>query len=47
MASIFNLTFSRIFAEEDKADIPTPLNIFQGPDEEKLIITEAQTYEVR
>ena len=47
MASIFNLTFSRIFAEEDKADIPTPLNIFQGPDEEKLIITEIEAHEVR
>ena len=40
MASILNSTFSRVFTEEDKADIPTPSNIFQGPDEEKLIIPE-------
>ena len=27
--------------------IPTPSNIFQGADEEKLIITEVQTHEMR
>ena len=47
MVSIFNSTFSRVFTEEDKTDIPTPSNIFQGPDEEKLIITEIQAREVR
>ena len=46
MASIHNLTFSRVFTEKDKADIPTPLNMFQGYDEEKIIITEIQTHEV-
>ena len=47
MASILNSTFSSVFTEEGKADIPTPSNIFQGPDEEKLIITEIQAHEVR
>ena len=47
MASILNLTFSRVFTEEDKALIPTSSNIFQGPGEEKLIITEIQAHEVR
>ena len=46
MASIFISTFNRIFTGEDNAVIPTPLNIFQGPDEEKLIITEIQAHEV-
>ena len=44
MASIPNLTFTRVFTEEDNAIIP--LNIFQGLDEEKLIITEIQAHEV-
>ena len=48
MASLLNSTFSRVFTDEDKADIPIYSNIiFQGPDEEKLIITEIQAHEVR
>ena len=47
MASILNSTFSKVFTEEGKTDIPIPSNIFQGPDEEKLIITEIQAHEVR
>ena len=46
MTSILNLTFSRVFTEEDKVDIPTPSNIFQGSNEEKLIIIEIQAREV-
>ena len=45
MASKLNSTFSRVFTKEDQADIPTPSNIFQDPDEEKLIITEIQEHE--
>ena len=37
---------SVVYTEEGKADIPTPSNIFQGPDEEKLITTEIQAHEV-
>ena len=47
MVSILNSTFSSVFTEEGEADIPTPSNIFQDPDEEKLIITEIQTHKVR
>ena len=47
MASILNSTFSRVFTEEGKADISTLSDIFQGPDEEKLIITEIKAHEVR
>ena len=47
MAFILNSTLSRVFTEEDKADIPAPSNRFQDPDEEKLIITEIQAHEVR
>ena len=47
MASILNSTFSRVFTEEGKTYIPTPSNIFQGPDEEKLIITEIQAHDLR
>ena len=47
MASILNSTFSSVFTEEDKTDIPTLSNIFPGPDEEKLIITKIQAHEAR
>ena len=47
MASILNSTFSGVITEEDKADIPTPSNIFQGPDEEKYVITKIQGHELR
>ena len=46
MASILTSTLSRVFNEEGKTDIPIPSNIFQGSDEEKLIITEIQAHEV-
>ena len=47
MASVLNSTFSKVFTKESNTVIPTPLKIFQGPDEEKLVITEIQTNEVR
>ena len=47
MASILNSTFSSVFTEEDKTDISTPSNVFQGLDEERLITTEIQAHEVR
>ena len=47
MASILNIMFSRVFTEEDNEVIPTPLNIFQGYNEEKLIITKIHAYEAQ
>ena len=47
MAYILNSSFSNVFTNENNIAVPSPLKIFQGSNEEKLIITEIQTHEVR
>ncbi len=47
MASVLNSAFSIVFTKENNTVIPTPVKIFQGPDEEKLAITELKPNEAR
>ena len=46
MASILNLTFSNVFTKENNTIITIPLNIFHGPDKEKLVINKIHTHEM-
>ena len=46
MTSILSLTFSNIFTEENNTVIPTTLNIFHVPDEEKLHVTKIHVHKV-
>ena len=44
VAAILNLMFSNVFTEENNAVILISLNIFHGPDEDKLDTTKSNVH---